>query len=124
MGMTQNVPQIAKVMTIKLYDERLNLFVSPEDMAGHMEVLSAIIRQFAMLQPIVGYLLNWPPDDILLDNLSTWSPIRQLYSALFELLSDSGYPATVIPTIKVIQHAPRETTILEVAAHLRIRTVH
>jgi hypothetical protein len=124
MGMTNNLPVATKEMLISLYDERLNMFVSKDDMGYYMEILGAVVSDFIMMYPIAHHVLNWPPTEIILEHLSTLSPVRTLYDSLATLLSETGYPVTVINNLSVVHHAPRENTVIKTSSHLRLGRLH
>lgn len=118
------LPAIATKSLIAVHNDSLNSFVNAEDLSEHIKVLSGITFDFVQAMPICQYVYNWPPADIILDRCTGKSKLSTLYNALFDELSENGYPVSVLMTMQVVQHVPKRYTVLSVPLAARLGSLH
>jgi hypothetical protein len=118
------LPAIATKSLIAVHNDSLNSFINTEDLSEHIKVLSGIAFDFVQAMPICQYVYNWPPAEIILDRCTGKSKLSTLYNALFDELSENGYPVSVLMTMQVVQHVPKRYTVLSVPLAARLGRLH
>lgn len=108
------------ITSLVMHDDRLNMFVSTQDLEETLKTLAAIVIDFTFRYPQAAVYLNWPPEQYVLDVVSAQSPLRVLYQVLFEHMSENGYPVTMLTNTTVYHHAPRKNTVLQVSTQHRL----
>jgi hypothetical protein len=118
------LPAVANKTMIAVHNDSLNSFINTEDLSEHVKVLSGIAFDFVAAMPICQYVYNWPPAEIILDRCTGKSKLSTLYNALFDELSENGYPVSVLMTMQVVQHVPKRYTLLSVPLASRLGSLH
>lgn len=120
----QNTPALRTQATLAIQNDAFNQFATKEDMDEHILTLAGIATDFVIAMPIVQHVYNWPPANVILDRCVGKSKLIALYNALFDELSENGYPVSVLMTMQVLQHVPKRYTLLTVPLSARLGPLH
>lgn len=120
---TALVPTVGKKYFITFYDERLAKYRNAEQLDFAFRWIRQLADMYAIVNPHLSELhMGWPSPDQFIpwkEGVDTYA----LYAMLLNIVGESGFAFRALKRLKVVQHGPHSTTVIQLDSLDRVITI-